>query len=363
VTISWDELAALTLARQFPDRLDDVTAMVAATGPMQTQTARSAFLGLAARFPCVTHAAITRAYESGSLVRGSSIRGTVHTATPDQFAAMREACRTSLSAYWQRLLGLEHTDVAQVWSAVEQHADQWRTPAELKVHLHAWLVSQDEPGAARTLDTHPGNYLATATGGLVRRPATGSRWEGQGAPVYRRFDGCASSLADVVTTHLRSHGPASREDLSWWSGLSLTVIDSLLADVASLTSAVGPDGRTYVDLADAPAAREVSGVRLLPEFDALLCAYDFKRRDRFATPEHHALLWNRANGLLSPALLVDGRITGRWRSTGSAKRRPLEVEWFAGTRRPRKAELEQPIAALESALGITITQVGITRAS
>ena len=44
-----------------------------------------------------------------------------------------------------------------------------------------------------------------------------------------------------------------------------------------------------------------------------------------------------------PPLLVDGRITGYWRATGSARRRPLEVVWFAGTRRPRKAELEEPV--------------------
>jgi hypothetical protein len=62
-----------------------------------------------------------------------------------------------------------------------------------------------------------------------------------------------------------------------------------------------------------------------------------------------------------PPLLVDGRITGYWRATGSAKRRPLEVVWFAGTRKPRKTELAAPVASLEAALDITITGVTFTR--
>jgi hypothetical protein len=123
----------------------------------------------------------------------------------------------------------------------------------------------------------------------------------------------------------------------------------------------GPDGRAYVDLADAPPPRDLPGVRLLPEFDALLCGYDSKVRDRFVTPEHHRRLWNGSNGMLLPPLLVDGRITGFWRAAGTARRRPLEVTWFARTRRPRRAELDEPVAALEAALDLTVTELTLTR--
>jgi hypothetical protein len=104
-------------------------------------------------------------------------------------------------------------------------------------------------------------------------------------------------------------------------------------------------------------------VRFLPEFDALMCGYDPPARVRFADLGHLRRLWNQNNGLVLPPLLVDGRITGYWRATGSAKKRPLEVVWFAGTRKPRKAELDTPVAALEAALGIAITGVTLTRES
>ena len=123
----------------------------------------------------------------------------------------------------------------------------------------------------------------------------------------------------------------------------------------------GPDGRDYVDLPQPPPARSLAGVRLLPEFDALMCAYDPAGRVRFAQAEHLTRLWSGANGMVLPPLLVDGRITGYWRAAGSAKRRPLEVTWFARTRRPLRAELDAPIAALETGLGITVSSVTITR--
>jgi Winged helix DNA-binding domain len=102
-------------------------------------------------------------------------------------------------------------------------------------------------------------------------------------------------------------------------------------------------------------------VLLLPEFDALMCGYDPAARERFADPAHLRRLWSGANGMVLPPLLVDGRITGYWRATGSARRRPLEVVWFARTRRPRRSELDAPVAALEAGLGITVTDVTVTR--
>jgi len=59
----WDDLRGLSLARQFPD-LDvsdpaAVTETVRRIGPIQSQTARSPYVGLGARLPGVTHDDVT----------------------------------------------------------------------------------------------------------------------------------------------------------------------------------------------------------------------------------------------------------------------------------------------------------------
>jgi hypothetical protein len=360
VSTSWEDLAGLALARQFPPAEPDLAACLDRIGPVQSQTARSPFLALAARFPGTTRAEVTVAYENGTIVRGSTIRGTVHTTTPRSFADLGAVTAVGQRTLWDRLLGLERSRVDDLWSATEAFASTWRTTDELQDHLHRWLLEHE--GHDDVTGQQVGRYLAFGHGGLVRRPVNGD-WAGQGLPEYAHLPG-TGSIEQAVELHLRSHGPASRHDVAWWSGLGLRVVDEVLAALDNrigLESVQGPDGRTYVDLPHAPEPRPIEGVRLLPEFDALMCAYDPAGRVRFAEAPHLARLWTGANGLVLPPLLVDGRITGYWRSGGTARRRPLDVTWFARTRRPRKGELDEPVAALEAALDITVTGLTITR--
>ena len=361
MTRSWEELAGASLARQFPDDPGDVAAAVHAIGDMQTQTARAAFIGLGARFPGITHAAISQAYAEGAIVRGSTIRGTVHTASPAHYTVLAEATRVGQHGRWARMLGIDDEQIAELWRSVEHYAREWRTPDELRDHVIGWLHEHGSTASVGAGEIHPGRYVAFAHGGLVRRPASGEKWEGQGKPVYGTFDRTGpASLTDVVRLHLSAHGPSSRQDVAWWSGIPVGAVEEGLVGL-DVVEEEGPDGRAYLDLPGSPPPRDLPGVRLLPEFDALLCGYDSKLRDRFVSSEHHRRLWNDSNGMLLPPLLVDGRISGYWRAAGTSRRRPLEVTWFARTRRPLKAELDEPVAALEAVLGIEVTDVSLTR--
>lgn len=373
---SWEDLRGLALGRQFRDLpgRDEaaVVEVVGLSGPIQSQTARSPFLGLAARLPGITHEALVAAYDGHGLVRGSNLRGTVHTSTGTDHVLLEVATRTGQRAFWNRTLKPHDVTLEQVWQATEDFArEEWRTPAELVDHLRSWLATHDPHGSPR-LDNEAGRYFAFGHGGLLRRPLTGG-WHTQGRPGYRTaaallgdraevLDDPDGALDQLVRRHLSWHGPASRHDLSWWAGVGLRVVDACLGRLAAdLTSDEGPDGRTYHDLRDQPAARDLPGVRLLPEFDALLCAYDPSARERFASPEHYRRLWNQDNGLILAPLLVDGRLTGSWRLTGTGAGRHLEVTWFPGSRRPPRGELEEPVAALAAAYAVRVDDVTLTR--
>jgi hypothetical protein len=373
---TWEDLAGRALARQFPDVSGRDVGSVAETlhliGPIQAQTARSPFLGLAARIPGVTLETVSAAYDEHRIVRGSNIRGTVHTSTPADNALLEVATRLGQRTLWQRTLKLDQTTLEEVWAGIEGFArDQWRTPAELSAHLSAWLHQRD-PHARPTLDNQAGRYFGFGHGGLIRRPLTGG-WQAQGAPGYRTASAVLGDrravLADpgvavdeLVRRHISSHGPSSRQDLAWWAGIGLRVVDASLERLSGeLDADIGPDGRTYHDLPGAPPPRLPDGVRLLPEFDALFCGYEPKARARVVTAEHHERLWVSANGLIPALLLVDGRVSGQWRLAGGGSRRPCEVTWFAGTRRPRKSELAPPVSALEAAYAVTVTDLTISR--
>ena len=354
MALTWDDLAGRARARQLPaTEPDGVVGMLQSIGPIQAQTARSPFLALAARFPGVTHDELTTAYESFEVVRGSTLRGTVHTCTAQQHPALDAGTRVGQRRLWTRMLRLDDGRLDELWAGIEEFArDEWRTPDELSAYV-AEVVGTEPPT----------RYLAFGHGGLVRRPVHGS-WSGQSAPAYRTASSLIpaepATLDDLVRLHLRCHGPASRHDIAWWSGLGLRVVDEVL-DRLDLPGEEGPDGRRYVDVPGAPPPRTLDDVRFLPEFDALMCGYEPSARVRFSAAGHLRRLWNQSNGMVLPPLLVDGRITGYWRAPGSAPRRALEVVWFAGTRKPRKAELDAPVAALEAALAVSITSVTVTR--
>jgi len=366
----WTELGGLTLARQFPDLQGrdaaTVTEAVRRIGPIQSQTARSPYAGLGARLPGVTHDDVTAAYESLAIVRSSTIRGTVHTSTADHHALLDATTRVGQRAIWVRHLKLQHAEVEDLWCATEEFArDEWRTPDELLAHTRRWLDDHDEV-VPEAIDRGLGRYLTFGHGGLLRRPLKGE-WSGQGAPGYRTATAllphravAADPLLEVVRLHLTSYGPATRRDVAWWSGLGLRQVDALLERL-DVTWCDGPGGQPYADVPGVPAPRELPGVRLLPEFDAVLCGYDPKARDRFVDPAANELLWHRNNGYMLAPVLVDGRVGGYWRIEGSGRRKDLAVTSFAGSRRPRKAELDEPATALSTALDVSLGSVSVTR--
>jgi hypothetical protein len=362
-----DELRGLSLARQFP-QLDARGADAAAEaarqiGPIQSQTARSPYVGLGARLPGLTHAAITEAYESWRIVRGSTIRGTVHTSTAVHHALLDLTTRCAQRTLWRRFLRLDHTELEDVWAGIESYAAHvWRTPAELTTHLTEWLDRHGEDESVQRMDHQAGRYFAFGHGGLLRRPLKGS-WSGQGAPGYRTATQVLAGrrvpdepLLEAVRVHLASYGPASRYDVAWWSGLGLRAVDTLLAAL-DVTWRDGPDGRAYADLPDPPPARDVPGVRLLPEFDAVLCGYNPKARGRFVSEVDNDVLWHRNNGLMLAPVLVDGRLGGHWRLEGTGRDRVLAVSSFPGSRRLRQSEVDDAATALSIALDVPISSV------
>jgi len=168
---SWDDLAGRALARQFPDvpGRDAVSVAEAlhAIGPIQAQTARAPFLGLAARVPGIGLETISAAYDEHRIVRGSNIRGTVHTSTPEDHPLLEVATRIGQRALWERTLKLRRTTLEDVWAGIEDFArDDWRAPAELSEHLDDWLLTHDADAGTR-LDNQAGRYFGFGIGWLL----------------------------------------------------------------------------------------------------------------------------------------------------------------------------------------------------
>ena len=120
----------------------------------------------------------------------------------------------------------------------------------------------------------------------------------------------AVAMQAVVAAYLGAFGPATRGDIAKWLGRSVSLFSDALVSL-DLVSFQGEDGRTLLDLAEAPRpdASAPAPVRFLPKWDNLLLAYE--RRER-VLPEVMRKTVIRKNGDVQPTFLVDGTVAGSW---------------------------------------------------
>jgi len=137
------------------------------------------------------------------------------------------------------------------------------------------------------------------------------------APAFSREE----SLAMLARKYFRSHGPATVEDFSWWSGLGLIECRKAMA---SLGSELVQERSRKLDLflhQDSRTRGFRSGcVHLLPPYDEYLIGY--KSRHISLHPDHSHRAHNNS-GIFWPVLLQDGEVIGNWICTG-----PVTVDVF-----------------------------------
>jgi hypothetical protein len=194
-------------------------------------------------------------------------------------------------------------------TATEVAAADPRLSEELALGRGRWAARQKL--ASRVL------LVLSAEGRVVRaRPrggwtSTQFRWAAleawAGAPL-EALDAREAEAA-LARAWLRAYGPASAEDLKWWTGWSAGQANRALAgdDVAAV---VLDDGTEGVALADdlEPVGEVGPWVAMLPALDATPMGW--KRRD-FYLGAHAERVFD-LNGNVAPTVWCDGRVVGGW---------------------------------------------------
>jgi hypothetical protein len=131
-----------------------------------------------------------------------------------------------------------------------------------------------------------------------------------------------AALAELARRYVRSHGPATAEDFTWWSGLAPADARAALGLAQVEIERDIIDGQTYWHAAASRTERSAAGAYLLPPFDEYLVAY----RDRTAVLAHEDA--PRVHALLSPTVVAGGRVVGTWRRRFERDRVAITIEPF-----------------------------------
>jgi hypothetical protein len=373
---TWESLNAATVRRQFPAAgpVDGgaLLALLGRLGPVQAQAARAAFLTASSRLPGVTNATVSAGYESHDLVRSTSLRGTVHTSLRAAHRALDAMARRSSMRLWCRTLKMSQPDVTRLRDRIESvTADRWVPHAELHEQVVDWLTAEGFSEAVAASGTGVGFALFRGHSALLRKPLTGG-WHQQGRYGYRAAAHVlgdapldADDAADeLVRTHLSAFGPATSRDIAWWTGDGLRGVRAAIGRLGDeLISTPGPDGLDYLDLAERSSDTDGDGdpgVRLVPEYDALLLGYAPRGRARFADPQLITASWNRANGVHAPTVLTDNKLRATWRLLPQGGRTRLQVSMVRGERRLDEADVGPQAEAVGRVLAVPIDDVEVT---
>jgi hypothetical protein len=152
------------------------------------------------------------------------------------------------------------------------------------------------------------------------------------------------ALALLASRYFASHGPATRQDFAWWSGLS----------VKDAQAAIDGAGKTLVTADREGRSRTGATAVLLPVWDEYLVAY----KDRDAAVVHPAARERRLGTVGSAIVAIDGRARGIWRRTLGRSRVRITVAFWTPATRAEQHAVETAAARYGRFVGLEPEVVG-----
>lgn len=320
------ELNRATLARQMllaREKRPLVKAIEGLFG-LQAQLARPPFTGLWSRLENFARADLANAVNARTVVRGTSMRGTIHLMTAVDFLKYRGCLQPSLDAGMRAILKERAgaLDTPRLLAVAGAYLQQPHNFEEVRDHLVATFPGGDDRAMG---------YAARMGVPLVQVPS-GDVWAYPSQADFVSAEtwlgkpvAACGALGPLVLRYLAAYGPATVKDAQAWTGLP-----NLEATFASLGSKLitvpGPKSKPLYDLPDAPRpdGDTPAPVRFLPEWDSAIVTRADERVVAKADRPRVFLPGLRVAALV----LVDGLAAATWKVSATASKATLQIESF-----------------------------------
>jgi hypothetical protein len=360
-SLGWQQVMAWRVGRHHLDERVPAKAMLEVVGDiagLHAQVMSSAELTLAARVEGLEPDTVRRAlWEERSLVKTWAMRGTLHLLGSAEFPLWQAALSTRRlweAGVWLRGFGVTREELGRLIDAVGEALDgRMLTREELATRVGELTGSEQLADKVRE---SWGALLkpAAALGLLCFAPSTDQQVRFTRPDTWLdgwRVHDPDDALLAVTRRFLAASGPVTREDFArWWGIPSPAQGRRLIERLGDEVTAVDVEGTPAYALAEdvpglagAGGAAGAGAVRLLPAFDQYVITAT--RQAEHLMPGPFKARVYRAQGWLSPVLLVDGRMDGVWRQETRGRRLSVTIEPFveppARVRRAAEAEAER----------------------
>ena len=288
-------------------------------GGLQTQEARSGYIGLWTRLEDFERDALTRALERGSAAHGTAMRITIHMVSKGDYWLFTEGIREPRRESWKksharRVDVKKMPAVAKKVQALLAEGPRWRREIveELGLDSPSWN------GVGMWID-----LLRVPPSGIWERPR-GDLYALAEEQLGRAQVSVEEGRRHLLRRYLRAFGPATLRDAANWAGLPAKTLVRT-GETMSLRRFRAEDGAELVDLPRAPLPDPETPAppRLLPIWDATLLVH--ARRAGILPEEHRKKIFNTTTPHSLSAFLVDGRVAGSWKlERGRVELQPFE---------------------------------------
>ncbi|GLV55451.1 hypothetical protein KDH_22950 [Dictyobacter sp. S3.2.2.5] len=311
---------------------------------LQAQTSNAPYIGLWTRLRAFQRQDLSDLLQQRQAVRATLMRSTLHIFTARDYLELRTTLQPALTRalgafFGQRTKGL---DIEQLVAAARDYIEEKpRTFTEIRALLTGLVPEGDPEAMAYVVRTHlplvqvpPGGFWGSA-GSPAH--ATATSWLGQPLNAEEK-------LANLTRRYLAAFGPASVQDLQAWSGLT-----RLQGAVEKLKTALrvyrSQQGQELFDLPDQslPSAEVEAPPRFLPEYDNLILSHSNRER---VVPETYRSRVYLSAGRVRATFLLDGFVSGTWKTEKSGKNATLNIEPFQPLSAGNQLALEEEGARL-----------------
>jgi hypothetical protein len=365
-SLTWPQVHAWRLARQFLRPRAEQAALlevVSRLGGAQAQVMSAAEQSLGVRLNGLRPADVQAAlWQDRTLAKTWVMRGTLHLVAAEDLPLMcaaRSAQPINRPPSYYRYHGITPEDYDAIVEGVARALND--TPQTREQLALAVAEMSGRPGLQETLLSGWGALLKPSAfrGDLCFGPNQGQNvtfvkpqtWLG----VWREVDPQAAVM-EMARRYLSAYGPAQPADFARWWGLQgesqgkkvfRWLEDELVeVDVEGWKGRLlEADARALRDAGSLTDGKEPACVRLLPAFDAFTIGTP---RDCAAVlPDEYKNRVYRAQGWISPVVLVDGRIAGTWEMDD---RNTVQTTLFSLEAEAIRSEIEAETARLQEFL-------------
>lgn len=293
--------------------------------PADCHTVVSGLCGLQAQFlRNAVHALRIRTddFSVDSLVKTWTIRGTVHLIPEADLPLYIRVCGAPedvcASGWYGWTSGRGHANPPEREQALARQmadaiASGTDTREALREHLRTCGMTEQEEG--RVFDPWGGMIRELAETGVIGfRVDMADDMHPDETKRYRLLQPFtplpeAAASLELARRYLMHYGPVTLRDAAYFFHWTQAEARALFTRIGAVTACC--EGRTYWRL---PADEPQSGlpeVILLAGFDPLMMGYR-KEDNPFLPPEHLRGIFNLA-GIVNPAILLRGRVVGKWK--------------------------------------------------